>query len=188
MRIVLASRSPRRKELLNVIGIEPEILHPDVDENMLDGESLDKFLERVTESKVGSVFREEYLDSLLIGCDTVVVCNDRIMGKPNDRQEAFEFLKKLSGRSHDVISGLFLRYREKKLFKIEKTSVFFSPMTDEEINVYLDQGEYEDKAGAYGIQGRASIYIHRIEGCYFNVVGFPLSLFYKMTKSIGISL
>jgi septum formation protein len=188
MRIILASKSPRRKELLNVIGIEPEIFHPSIHEIMVDGEALEKFLERITESKVEAIYREDHGDSLLIGCDTVVVCNNRMMGKPRSRDEAFGFLKELSGQPHEVLSGLFLRYKRERRFQIERTTVHFSRMTDDEINEYLDHGEYKDKAGAYGIQGHASIYIPRIEGCYFNVVGFPLPLFYTMTKTMGIPL
>lgn len=113
--------------------------------------------------------------ALVLGADTVVVCDKAILGKPSGRADALSMLRKLSGRAHDVYSGVALVCAENSFCAtaVERTSVFFGPLSDEDIGEYLDTGEHADKAGAYGIQGRAMVFVEKIEGCYYNVVGLP---------------
>lgn len=186
MRVILASSSPRRKELLGLLGVQPEIIVPDIKENFESGESIDSFIKRVTILKGKSIYKNEYYNSLVISSDTIVFINNSIIGKPVDREDAFEILKALSDNAHDVITGVSLFYQGKNYFDLCKTRVYFSKISDKEINFYLDNEDYLDKAGAYGIQGKASAFIKGIEGCFFNVVGFPVNLFYTMLKGIGI--
>lgn len=188
MRIILASSSPRRKELLSLIGLSPEIMVPNLDEKMQPGESVADFMRRVSRQKAESIYRDDFYDIPIIGADTIVVLGRTVMGKPINRQDAFNMLKTLANNVHEVITGLAILYRGKTHFDLAVTRVYFTDISGEEIDSYLDSGEYRDKAGAYGIQGKASVFIEKIEGCYFNVVGFPLHLFYKMLKQIGIEI
>jgi len=185
---ILASSSPRRKELLNLVGIQPRILIPTVDESMNPGETVEAFLRRVSIAKGEAVYKEEFFRIPIISSDTIVICAGEMIGKPRDREEAFEFLRKLSGSIHEVWTGLAIRYRGGCQYEQARTAVEFSPLSDLEIRHYLDNEDYMDKAGAYAIQGRASVFIKRIDGCYFNVMGFPLNLFYNMLKGMDISL
>lgn len=188
MRIILASSSPRRKELLRLIGLAPEILVPNMDEQMQPGESITDFMRRVTHQKAKMIYRDDFYDIPIIGADTIVALGQTIMGKPMDRQDAFNMLKKLANNVHEVVTGIAILYRGKTHFDLAVTKVYLTDISDAEIDFYLESGDYRDKAGAYGIQGKASVFIEKIEGCYFNVVGFPLHLFYKMLKKIGIEI
>jgi len=188
MKLILASSSPRRKELLNLVGIEPEILVPQVDESSRPGESIETFLRRVTIAKGRAVYRDAFFDSPVISADTIVLCEDKIIGKPQSRADAFGFLKTLSDNMHEVLTGVSIFYRGVSHYDFACTRVFFSAISDDEINYYLDNENYMDKAGAYAIQGLASVFVKKIAGCYFNVMGFPLNLFYNMLKGMGISL
>jgi septum formation protein len=188
MRLILASSSPRRKELLNMLGIEPEIIVPVVDENTLPGEPMETFLRRVSIAKGEAVYRDEFFDIPLISSDTIVWCDNLIIGKPADRDEAYRFMKILSGNLHEVLTGLAVRYRGVSYYEYARTRVEFSEISEEELIYYLDNEHYLDKAGAYAIQGLASAFIKRIDGCYFNVMGFPVNLFYRMMKAMGIEL
>lgn len=188
MKIVLASASPRRKELLQLIGLDPEIIPPDIDEVSRPAEAIDAFLQRVTIAKGIEVYKKKYFSSLLISADTVVLLGDSLIGKPADREDAFRMLNRLSGQCHEVLTGLALMYRGETRFDISRTHVYFKELDDREINFYLDHENFMDKAGAYAIQGRAAVFVERIEGCYFNVMGFPLNMFYCMVKERGLSL
>ncbi|MCP5050209.1 MAG: septum formation protein Maf [bacterium] len=188
LEFILASSSPRRKELLKLIGIQPRIISPHVDESRLPGEKVDDFLRRVTIAKGREVYGEEFYNIPVISADTIVLCDDHLIGKPVDRDEAFGFLKLLSGNKHEVWTGLSILYRGEVYYEVARTGVLFSELSEEEINHYLEIEHYMDKAGAYAIQGRASVFVRRIEGCYFNVMGFPLNLFYTMLKTMGIPL
>jgi septum formation protein len=187
-RFILASSSPRRKELLRLVGTDPLILIPEVDEQRHAGESLETFLRRVTIDKGRAVYREDYFDIPLISADTIVYCENRLIGKPRGRDEAYEFLKLLSGNVHELWTGLSLLYHGESHYDVSRTKVFFSPISDSELQHYLEHEHYMDKAGAYAIQGRASVFVRRIEGCYFNVMGFPLNLFYTMLNQLGVEL
>ena len=127
-------------------------------------------------------------DSLVIGADTIVELDGVILGKPSDRSDAFRMLRSLSGREHRVYTGVALAGPDKTLCEAEMTRVFFREMTDREIHAYLDSGEPMDKAGAYGYQGLAGLFVERIEGDYFNVVGLPLCRLGRMLSSMGVTL
>lgn len=170
------------------MGIEPRIIIPTVDESIKPGESIETFLRRVTISKGEAICKEEFYDTPIISADTIVLCENRLIGKPVDRAEASEFLKILSDNVHEVWTGVSIRYRGTPYYDYARTRVVFAEISDEELRCYLDNEDYLDKAGAYAIQGRASVFVKKIDGCYFNVMGFPLNLFYNMLKEIGIHI
>jgi septum formation protein len=188
MRLILASSSPRRKELFKLLGIEAEIIIPTVDENRLPGESIKSILRRVTISKGEAVYREQFFHIPIISADTIVLCENKLIGKPVDRDEASRFLKILSDNVHEVLTGVSILYKGTPYYDFARTRVEFTEISDKELEYYLDNENYRDKAGAYAIQGMASVFVKKIDGCYFNVMGFPLNLFYNMLKGIGIEL
>jgi septum formation protein len=188
MKLVLASSSPRRKELLRLLGIEPQIIVPIVDENRRAGESIKTFLQRVAVSKGEVVYRDAFFEVPLVSADTIVLCENTIIGKPVDRADAFDMLKRLSNKVHEVLTGVSILYKGTSQYDFARTRVEFTEISDNELNYYLDNENYQDKAGAYAIQGKASVFVKKIDGCYFNVMGFPLNLFYNMLKRIGIEL
>ncbi len=170
-RIILASKSPRRKELLSLICDSFEIMPADIDETVPDGISTACSAEYTAKRKADAI--EE--DGVIIACDTVVIIDGEILGKPSDRQNGFDMLRKLSGREHSVISGVALRYKNASLSFSQESKVKFLPLSDEEINDYLDSGEPFDKAGGYGIQGIGGVLIESFEGDFFNIVGLPVA-------------
>ena len=184
MRIILASKSPRRIELLSGLGIKPEILPSDVDENI--DEVTDKPTEAVTllayrkAQACAQAVRDE--NALIIAADTLVYKDSRLLGKPRDKDEAFEMLRTLSGDSHSVYTGICVCYGGKFSKVAVETKVFFRDLSDSEIENYIESGEPMDKAGAYGIQGRACLFVKGIEGDYFNVVGLPLTELFELIK------
>jgi septum formation protein len=188
MNTILASASRRRQDLLASLGISPGILIPSIDESVGIGESVDEFIRRICLEKVKNIYQDEFKDSLIISSDTIVYLDNQIIGKPQNREEAENILGILSSRTHQVITGINLRYNNRDLCKIAKTGVSFDPLSRSEIRFYLDSEDYLDKAGAYAIQGLASTFINKIEGCYFNVMGFSLNLFYKMLKEMQLNL
>lgn len=188
MRLILASSSPRRKALLKLLDIEPHIIVPTVDESQRPGESIDVFLRRVTVAKGRAVYKEEFFDVPIISSDTIVLCEGTVIGKPVDRADARRFLELLSGNVHEVLTGVSIFYKGTPHYDFARTRVEFAVISDAELEYYLDNEDYGDKAGAYAIQGKASVFVKKIDGCYFNVMGFPLNLFYTMLKEIGIDL
>jgi septum formation protein len=174
MSLILASGSPRRQELLRLIT-EDFIVHPvDADETLPDGMPVElaaSFLADVKARAGAECFPED----IVIGCDTVVISEDEIMGKPKNREEAKRMLQKLSGETHTVMTGTALYLGKQSSVFTTETQVTFYPLSDVEIENYLDTGEPFDKAGAYGIQGRGSLLVREIRGDYFNVVGLPVS-------------
>ena len=178
--IVLASRSPRRAELLRSAGFEFRIQAADVDETPRHGEAAVDYALRVAEEKnfaIGSAPNE-----IVLSADTVVVLGSEIMGKPADADDARRMLNALSGRRHEVITGMCLRAGRRVLRDSASTAVWFGPLSADEIDFYVASGEPMDKAGAYGIQGIASRYIDRIDGSYSNVVGLPVALVYERLR------
>ncbi len=171
-----------------MIGIDPIIIIPEVDENKKAGESIEEYIRRVTISKGKAIYKEEFHDIPVISSDTIVLCEDRVIGKPSSREEAYEFLKILSGNTHEVLTGVSILYKGIPYYDYARTKVVFTGIAEEELRFYLDTEDYMDKAGAYAIQGKASVFIERIDGCFFNVMGFPLNLFYNMLKKMGIIL
>jgi septum formation protein len=170
------------------VGIEPKILVPTIDESKLPGESTESFLRRVAIAKGEAVYREEFVDIPIISSDTIVICDNRILGKPVDVPQAGEFMKLLSGNVHEVWTGVSILYRGEAHYDFARTGVEFNGISERELQYYLENEDYMDKAGAYAIQGMASVFVKKIDGCYFNVMGFPLNLFYNMLKKIGIHM
>ena len=171
LKLILASGSPRRAELLRRAGLTFEVVLPDIDEVPLPGEAPDAFVMRTAREKAESI---PSTDAVILAADTAVVDGDRILGKPADTEDAAVMLRSLSGRTHDVMTGVCLRALERTAcFHIE-TRVTFRDLPEQEIKEYVASGEPMDKAGAYAIQGGAAKMVHRVEGSYSNVVGLPL--------------
>lgn len=173
-KIILASASPRRRELMGIITDNFEIITADVDETIEDGTSPEKAVMQLSLKKAEAV-SEKYRGRTVIGADTVVVCDGRILGKPENRENACEMLKMLSGRTHFVLTGVTITDGEKADTFFVSSDVTFFEMTDREILSYVESGEPDDKAGAYAIQGKGSLFVEKINGDYFNIVGFPVS-------------
>jgi len=188
--LVLASTSPRRRELLTQAGYSFEVHPAHIPEDPTPGEDPIAYVVRLAREKAEAVFRElssmdrtaegsdlgSGADLAVLGADTTVTLDNHILGKPEDRADAARMLRLLSGRTHRVITGVALATARATEVAAEVTAVRFLTLADEEIIAYAATGEPMDKAGAYGIQGRAARWIPRIEGCYFNVVGLPLAL------------
>lgn len=172
MEIILASGSPRRRELLQYIYADFKVITADVDETAPFGISVFELPEYLSKIKCEAV-AENNQNSLVIGADTVVICENRVYGKPRDKQDAFNMLKSLSGKAHSVVTGCTIANNGKYNTFSQKTEVKFYDLSDDDIMRYIDTGEPMDKAGAYGIQGYGSLLIEGIDGDYFNVVGLP---------------
>jgi septum formation protein len=175
--LVLASQSPRRREILTQAGISFTIRVADVDESPLAAEAPEAYVQRLAEWKACAVTAEPA--ETVLGADTTVVVGRQMLAKPADPADARRMLAALAGRRHEVMTGICLKRGGTVIRDYAVTRVWFSAMSQAEIADYVDSGEPMDKAGAYAIQGLASKYIERIEGCYFNVVGLPISLVYR---------
>ena len=183
-RVLLASASPRRAEILRAVGWPFETLAADIDETFADGESAESAVERLALEKA-LVVMERKPSPLVLGADTTVVVDSEILAKPNDDAEARRMLRLLAGRWHDVVTGVALvRRGGRSLVAHERTRVRFGPLSDAEIEWYVASGEPRDKAGAYAVQGRAALFIEEIKGDYWNVVGLPVRLVYKLAANI----
>jgi nucleoside triphosphate pyrophosphatase len=186
IRLILASNSPRRRELLQNAGFNFDVRPSGIEENRLPGEPAEDFARRLARDKALDVARQSEAGSYVLGADTVVALNGEILEKPLDAADAARMLRTLSGRTHRVITGVCLVRAPETLlaWTHETTSVTFSKLTEDEIGGYVASGEPFDKAGGYAIQGFASRFIPRIEGCYFNVVGLPIPLVYEMVRNL----
>jgi septum formation protein len=190
MKLILASASARRAEILRAAGVPFEALSMDVDESRRAGETVEAMVLRLAEAKARTVvasLKSPNETTLVVGADTVVDLDGEVLGKPGSARVAAEMLRKLSGRTHRVVTGLsVIRVPggEERL-ELETTQVRFAPLTAEEIDRYAATDEPLDKAGAYAIQGIAGRYVERIEGCYFNVVGLPIARLYRILKELG---
>jgi len=216
VRLILASASPRRAELLRAAGYEFEIVVTDLDERARDAETPAAYVRRLAAEKsaaalmlvrgperaavrtnmaaaaradvsmtgVARPFQGRDGDVIILGADTTVVIDDEILGKPRDDDEAAAMLRRLSGRRHDVLTGVNIRHGTDEVGRVESTAVWFSPLTKEDIAWYVASGEGRDKAGAYAIQGLASRFIPRIEGSYANVVGLPVAVVAELLRSV----
>lgn len=182
-KIVLASASPRRKEIFKNIGIRPLHIPSNIDEEMLDIAPY-KLVMMHSKNKAQEVAKHLDHKCIVIGADTVVALDDKILGKPNSKYQAYDYLEKLSGKKHQVYTGVTICYKKIVKTFYEKTTVEFDVLSQFDIENYIDTGESFDKAGAYGIQGYGSQFIKKINGCYFNVMGFPINRFYQEIKKI----
>ena len=184
-RFILASASPRRKEILENAGFDFEIIVSDVDENITEDLSPSETVEELAKRKALAVW-EENKDAVAFGCDTVVAVDGKILGKPRDDDEAFEMIKMLSGKAHTVSTGVCICASDKISVFSNTTNVEFYPLSDETIRSYVATGESRDKAGAYGIQGYGSVLIKEIKGDYFSVMGLPVSESSRVLADFGI--
>lgn len=181
--LVLASQSPRRRELLGCAGI-PFVVRPaSVDESRIGEEDPGEHVCRLAREKAQSVACAP--DEIVLGADTVVVIDGEVLGKPSDREHAARMLRQLSGRSHEVVTGICLRASNRLIVDKESTRVRFVKLPEAEIAAYVASGEPMDKAGAYAIQGQASRFVDRIEGCYFNVVGLPVAMVWRHLQELA---
>jgi septum formation protein len=173
--LILASASPRRAQLLTAAGIRFETRAADVDETPRPGELPGAYVQRLAREKAEAVARSAP-GRLVLGADTTVVVDRRLLAKPSDAAGAREMLEQLAGRPHEVLTGVALAGVGDTAVAVASTTVWFAPMTSEDIAWYVETGEWHDKAGGYGIQGRISRFVARIEGSYTNVVGLPVAL------------
>jgi septum formation protein len=181
--LVLASKSPRRQQILRDAGISFVVRAADVPEERRNGESPMDYVRRLAEEKAFAV--PMLPGEVVLGADTVVVIDDQVLEKPRDAADAMRMLGLLSGREHEVITGICLRTESRKIVDVTATRVRFVQLTEEEMETYASNGEPIDKAGAYAIQGLASKFIDRIDGDYFNVVGLPVALVYRHWKEMS---
>ena len=172
--ILLASGSPRRKELLTLLDIPFKTFSTDIDESIPPELDAVEAVEQLAFRKANAAFLT-HKDQVVIGCDTIVVLDGAILGKPADHEEAYRTLSKLSGNTHLVYTGVCIMSEGKTICFHEKTSVTFWKLTDTDINKYIESGDPFDKAGSYGIQGKAALFVKEIKGDYYNVVGLPIS-------------
>jgi septum formation protein len=188
IKLILASSSPRRAEILRDAGIPFEIRAANVEETSLPNETALNMVARLAESKACAVAEslDPKIPAIVIGADTAVELDGKIFGKPRDVEDACEMLASLSGRAHNVHTGICALRLPEKITKsaVESTAVTFAPLDPTEIESYVASGEPFDKAGGYAIQGLAGRYIPRIEGCYFNVVGLPLARLYALLREL----
>lgn len=185
MRVILASASPRRRELLKYIFKEFDIIPADVDESLDDSVKIEKAAEYLAEKKAKFI-SGKYPDALVIGSDTTVVTGGKILGKPEDKTDAENMLKELSGKTHKVITGVSVFIGEKSVSFSEVTEVKFFNLSESEIEEYLKTDEWKDKAGAYGIQDSAGLFVEKINGDYNNVVGLPVARLNRVIKEMSL--
>jgi septum formation protein len=188
MKILLASKSPRRRELLTMLGLDFTVAVADIDETMDPALSPAEAVCAVSRKKAAAIAAQAGPDDVVIAADTVVVVDDLILGKPRDEADAARMLKLLSGREHRVITALTLRRGDQEISEPVITTVRFRAMTDAEITAYVKTGEPMDKAGAYGIQGMGAIFIEGISGDYYTVMGLPLCALSRHLKTFEISI
>ena len=184
--MILASASPRRRELLTLIAIPHEVIPADVDESLRAGEVPAAYADRLARQKASTVGHAEP-DALTVGVDTIVVIDGEILGKPADEHDAARMLRMLSGRSHEVYTAVAVARDDELDSDLEIVSVTFRLLSDEEIAAYIATGEPMDKAGAYGIQGFGATIVERIDGDYFAVMGLPLGRLVRLMRRLGVT-
>lgn len=190
LRIILASGSPRRKQLLGVLNLNFNIILPDVDESLYVSEgSPEAYCSLLAGLKADNVSKNNS-ESLVIGADTIVVIGDKIIGKPSDKADAVQMLKGLSGNTHTVHTAVALRMPSQQINTsfVESTQVTFRDLSEKTINYYIDNHAPYDKAGSYGIQDYSAIFVKSITGCYHNVMGFPISRFHFELSKLNLDM
>ena len=185
LRVILASSSPRRRDLLDLIGIQHEVQPATVDETQLDDERPGVYAERLARAKA-AVIADGNPDSLVIAADTIVVVDGDVLGKPRDEDDASQMLARLSGRTHVVITGVAVALEGRMVSTTEEVSVTFRDLGQEEIESYIATAEPMDKAGAYGIQGYGATIVRRVEGDYFAVMGLSLVRLVELLAELGV--
>ena len=187
--IILASASPRRRELLQMLGIRNLVIKPARGEeeppNCSDPEEIVRTLASAKAREIGATAEKE---TLIIAADTIVWLDGRMLGKPHSKEEAFSMLKSLSGKCHEVYTGVCVLCGEKEDFEAERTRVCFRELSNDEIRAYIEDGEPMDKAGAYGAQGKGALFIRSIDGDFFNVVGLPVCRLGEMLARKGVTI
>ncbi|MBQ8748776.1 MAG: septum formation inhibitor Maf [Oscillospiraceae bacterium] len=186
MQLILASQSPRRKELMGLFRIPFSVRVADIDETM--DETLSPYDEVARVSRLKAEATPHESADVVVAADTIVVCNGAILGKPKDEQDAFRMLKMLSGKDHQVMTGLTVLRGDAAAVCTEVTDIHFRELTDREILAYIRTGEPMDKAGAYGIQGGAALFVEKMCGDYYNVMGLPVCLLGQVLKSLAPEL
>ena len=181
--VILASASPRRRELLRLVGIDHVVVPADIDESYVSGESPSAHAERLAREKAKAVHRP---DAVVIGSDTIVVVDGDVLGKPRDRDQAAAMLRRLSGRAHVVMTGVAVAWADRAASAVEQVGVTFRILDDREIERYIETGEPMDKAGAYGIQGYGATIVDRVDGDYFAVMGLPLNRLVRLCRELGL--
>ncbi len=184
MAIILASQSPRRKELLAHLIADFKVEPADIDETVHEGDQPEEYVMSMAKAKAKKV-AEAHPDDLVIACDTIVVNHGQILGKPSDREDAYRMLAGMSGGMHHVYTAVVIRRGHRIAQALVPAKVLFFELTEAEINDYLDSGEYTDKAGAYGIQGRAGLFVKKVDGDYYSIVGFPVGVVNQMLKQFN---
>lgn len=185
-KIILGSGSPRRKQLLEMIGLEPIVIKSDVEEVVQYGLSPEQVVLNIAMQKAIDIMPKIDDESLLITADTIVVCESRIIGKPRDEEDAFKILKFLSGKRQIVYTGVIVWDKKTgvRYEIVEESAVYFKELEDEDIERYINTGDAKDKAGAYGVQTEGAVLVERIEGDFYNIVGMPVSKLYDVLKEI----
>lgn len=187
MKIVLASQSPRRRELLGKMGLEFTARSPEIDEEAITGLPAEELVKALSREKALHIARDEAPDAIVIGSDTVVVLDGEILGKPDSEEQAVAMLTALSGRSHEVCTGITVCQGDRVDSQAEVTKVTFRSLTQEEIRQYVATGEPMDKAGSYGIQGYGALLVEGIQGDYSSVVGLPVCRLGRMLLNFGVN-
>lgn len=182
--IILASASPRRQELLSLICNSYITLPADIDETVTEDINLEDTPEYLAIKKAEHIHRQNHFGDVVIGCDTGVFSDNRMIGKPKSKEDACTILRSLSGKVHKVITGCAVFYKDKMISFSCTTEVEFYDLSDDEIMAYVATGEPMDKAGAYGIQGKGAVFVKQIKGDFFNVVGLPIAMLNKKLKSL----
>jgi septum formation protein len=185
MRVILASGSPRRHDLLAMIGIDHEVVPADIDESPLNGEGPLALVERLAREK-GATIAARYPEALVISADTIVVVDGEVLGKPRDAAEARSMLRILADRTHVVFTAVAATAAGRTLSAVEEVSVTFLPLSDHTIASYVATGEPMDKAGSYGIQGYGATLVQRIDGDFFAVMGLPLARLVALLREVGV--
>lgn len=186
--MILASKSPRRKEILENFGFNIKIITKEIEE-ISDKISVPEKIKDISYKKT-KIISDEHGEEYVVGADTVVVVDNEILGKPKNEEDVYQMLKKLSGRSHQVITAFTIINKSKNLVlsDYDTTNVYFKDISEKEIKWYIETREPFDKAGSYGIQGKGAIFIEKIEGDFFSVVGFPLGKFVRSLLDLNIEL
>jgi septum formation protein len=183
--VVLASASPRRRELLDLVGIRHTVHPADIDESILPDESPPAYVERLAREKALAIAKA-FPDRIVIGADTTVVLGDDILGKPEDVADAKRMIARLAGHTHEVCTGIAVVYQGRPASAVERVAVTFRVLTSREIDAYVATGEPMDKAGAYGIQGWGATIVERIDGDYFSVMGLGLRRLVALLADVGV--